>query len=122
MALNRPYIRASVRAEVERRAEKNEKGQFLDANTRQLIEGKYDLGHKAGHEHWREAEKAEGLTQEEFNERMNNPDYFQIEDPHENRSHTHEMPAEESEEENSPSEATQTNENEACTEDVGQEM
>lgn len=124
MALNRPYIRASVRAEVERRAEKNEKGQFLDANTRQPIEGKYDLGHKAGHEHWREAEKAEaeGLTQEEFNERMNNPDYFQIEDPHENRSHAHEMPAEESEEENSPSEATQTNENEACTEDVGQEM
>ena len=51
MALHRPYIRASVREEVEKRAEKNEKGQFLDANTGKPIEGKYDLGHKAGHEH-----------------------------------------------------------------------
>lgn len=96
MALNRPYIRKDVREEVERRAQKNDKGQFLDANTGEPIEGQYDLGHKAGHEHWREAEKAEseGLSQEEFNDRMNNPDYFQIEDPHENRSHAHEMPKE----------------------------
>jgi hypothetical protein len=97
MTYHRPYIRQDVRAEVERRAAKNEKGQFLDANTGQPIEGKYDLGHKAGHEHWRETEKAEeeGLTQEEFNERMNDPDLYQIEDPHENRSHAHEMPTEE---------------------------
>lgn len=106
MPLYRPYIRASVREEVERRAQKNEDGQFLDANTGKPIEGKYDLGHKAGHEHWREAQKAEeeGLTQEEFNERMNNPDYFQIEDPHENRSHAHEMPANESSESQSEAE------------------
>ncbi len=97
MALHRPYIRREVREEVERRAERNEKGEFLDANTHRPIEPHYDLGHKAGHEHWREAEQAEaeGLTQEEFNDRMNNPDYYQIEDPHENRSHAHEMPAEE---------------------------
>ena len=64
-----------------------------------FYEGQYDLGHKPGHEHWREAEKAEkeGLTQEQFNERMNNPDYYQIEDPHENRSHAHEQPKEEKE-------------------------
>lgn len=92
--LHRPYIRQSVRQEVESRAMKNEKGQFLDANTGKAIEGKYDLGHVRGHEHWREAEKAEksGMTQEQFNEHMNNPDYYQIEDPHENRSHAHEMP------------------------------
>ena len=78
MALHRPYIRRDVREEVERRAEKNDKGQFLDANTHQPIEGQYDLGHVAGHEHWREVEKAEneGLTQD------------------------HEQPAEEQEEEN----------------------
>lgn len=95
MALHRPYIRQEVRQEVERRAEKNENGQYLDANTHKPIEGQYDLGHKAGHEHWREAEQAEkeGLTQEEFNDRMNNPDLYQIEDPHENRSHEHEQPA-----------------------------
>ena len=96
MALHRPYIRKDVREEVENRAQKNEKGQFLDANTGKAIEGQYDLGHKPGHEHWREAEKAEkeGLTQEQFNDRMNNPDYYQIEDPHENRSHAHEQPRE----------------------------
>jgi hypothetical protein len=101
MALHRPYIRQEIREEVERRAEKNEMGQFLDANTHEPIEGQYDLGHKAGHEHWREEEQAEqeGLTQEEFNDRMNNPDFYQIEDPHENRSHAHEMPAEEQAEE-----------------------
>lgn len=114
MGLHRPYIRKEVREEVERRAEKNDKGQFLDANTHKPIEGQYDLGHKAGHEHWREVEQAEkeGLTQEEFNDRMNNPDYFQIEDPHENRSHAHEMP----EEENSNSD------NNEQSEENGQEM
>jgi len=95
--LNRPYIRKDVRAEVEQRAPKNEGGQFLDANTGKVIEGKYDLGHRQGHEHWREAEEAEaeGLSQEEFNDRMNNPDYYQIEDPSENCSRRHEMPAQE---------------------------
>ena len=87
--LHRPYIRQSVRAEVESRAQKNEKGQFLDANTGKAIEGKYDLGHKAGHEFRSEKAKAEaeGLTQKEFNDRMNNPDLYQIEDPSTNRSH-----------------------------------
>ncbi len=101
MGLNRPFIRKEVREEVERRAAKNEEGQFLDANTGKPIQGKYDLGHIPGHEHRREVQKAEeeGLTQEEFNDRMNNPDLYQVEDPSENRSHAHEMP------DNEPSEA-----------------
>lgn len=80
MGLHRPYIRKEVRAEVERRAEKNDKGQFLDANTHEPIEGQYDLGHVSGHEHWREVEQAEkeGLTQQEFNERMNNRIIFRL--------------------------------------------
>lgn len=89
MALHRPYIRKSVRMEVENRALKNEKGQFLDANTGKPIEGKYDLGHKYGHEYrtaLREAEEKE-LTQKEFNDQQNNADYFQIEDPCSNRGH-----------------------------------
>lgn len=92
--LHRPYIRQEVRQEVENRALKNDKGQYLDANTLMPIKGKYDLGHKPGHEFWREAKKAEkeGLTQEQFNNRMNNPDLYHIESPHENRSHSHEMP------------------------------
>lgn len=96
--LHRPYIRQEVRQEVENRAQKNNKGQYLDANTHEPIKGKYDLGHKPGHEFWREAEKAEkeGLTQEQFNNRMNNPDLYHIESPHENRSHSHEMPKDQS--------------------------
>ena len=92
--LHRPYIRQEVRQEVENRAQKNDKGQYLDANTHEPIKGKYDLGHKPGHEFWREAEKAEkeGLTQEQFNNRLNNPDLYHIESPHENRSHSHELP------------------------------
>lgn len=92
--LHRPYIRQEVRQEVENRAQKNSKGQFLDANTHKPIDGKYDMGHKPGHEFWREAEKAEkeGLTQEQFNNRMNNPDLYHIESPRENRSHSHELP------------------------------
>ena len=55
--------------------------------------GKYDLGHKSGHEFKTEKAnaKAEGLTQKEFNDRMNNPDLYQIEDPHTNRSHKFEL-------------------------------
>jgi len=106
MGLNRPYIRDHVRTEVESRAQKNEAGQFLDANTGKAIEGKYDLGHKAGHEHWRESGRAEqeGLSQSEFNDRMNNADYYQIECPSENRSRKHEMPNEASEQESSQEE------------------
>ena len=93
MALHRPYIRKSVRQEVERRAQKNEKGQFLDANTGKPIEGKYDMGHKTGYEYrtaLAEAEK-QGLSQSEFNDLQNNPDIFQIEDPSSNRSHAFEQ-------------------------------
>ena len=106
--LHRPYIRSEVRAEVEARAEKNEKGQFLDANTKQPIEGKYDLGHKAGHEFRTEQAKAEqeGLTQEQFNDKMNNPDLYQIEDPSTNRSHQFEA-KEENIEEGAKEETTQ---------------
>lgn len=97
MGINRPYIRKNVRDEVECRALRNEKGQFLDANTGKSIQGQYDLGHIPGHEHRREAQRAEeeGLTQEKFNDRMNNPDLYQIEDPSENRSHVYEMPGNE---------------------------
>ena len=93
MKLHRPYVRKSVREEVERRAEKNENGQYLDAKTGKAIEGKYDIGHKYGCENARAIKWAEqqGLTQKEFNDLMNNPDLYQIEDPSSNRSHTYEM-------------------------------
>jgi len=72
--LRRPYIRNSTRTAVEAASPRTVGGRFIDANTRLPIEGKYDLGHKPGFEFWRERLKAqaEGLTQSQFNDRMNN--------------------------------------------------
>lgn len=79
--------------DVEKRAPRNADGKFLDPNTYEEIDGPYDLGHVTGHEYWREEAQAtaEGLSQREFNDRMNNPDFYQIESPSSNRSHRYEM-------------------------------
>jgi len=91
--LHRPYIRKSTREAVENAAQKTADGKFIDPNTGKVIDGKYDLGHKPGNEHWREKAKAEaeGLTQKQFNDRMNDPSKYQIEDPSSNRSHRYEQ-------------------------------
>ena len=104
--LRRPYIRKSTRIAIEAKA-RTRGGRFTDANTGLPIKGgkrrpysrakgEYHLGHKPGHEHWRLVEKAEamGMKQKEFNDFVNNPKFFQIEDPHENMSHKHEKPRE----------------------------
>ena len=92
--LHRPYIRNAVRAEVEWRARRAADGRPLDLNTSDPIVGKPDLGHIFGREYRRELAKAEaeGLTQSQFNDRMNNPDLYQLEDPASNRSHCFEKP------------------------------
>jgi len=97
--LRRPYIRKSTREAIEKTA-KIKDGRFLDSNEGtpisggkrrkySIADGLYDIGHKPGHEHWREVAKAEaeGLTQKEFNDRMNNPKLYHIEDPVLNQSH-----------------------------------
>jgi RHS repeat-associated protein len=91
--LRRPYLRKGVRAEVDARAPRDAAGRPLDPNTGVPIEGKPDLGHKPGHEFRREKAKAqaEGLTQKEFNDRMNDPDLYQIENPSSNRSRRYEQ-------------------------------
>ncbi len=116
MALYRPHIRKSVREEVEKRAQKNENGQFLDANTGLPIEGNYDIGHKVGHEYRNSLKEAEekGLSQGEFNDLQNNPDILQIEDPSSNRGHAFEM--KETSKEKVSQESTETEE---FTEDIG---
>jgi HNH/ENDO VII superfamily nuclease with conserved GHE residues/Pretoxin HINT domain len=91
--LKRPYIRKPVRAEVEARAPRDASGRPIDPNTGAPIEGKPDLGHKPGHEFRREkaAAEAEGLTQKEFDDKMNDPDLYQLEDSSSNRSHKYEQ-------------------------------
>lgn len=77
-------------------AKKTPDGKPVDPNTGKQIEGKPDLGHKTGNEHWREAAQGqqEGLTQKQFNDRMNDPNKYQLEDPSSNRSHQFEQPRE----------------------------
>ena len=91
--LHRPYLRQSTRQAIEDAAPRDAAGKPIDPNTGQTIEGKPDIGHKAGNEFWREkaAAEAEGLTQKEFNDRMNDPSKYQLEDPSSNRSHKFEQ-------------------------------
>jgi RHS repeat-associated protein len=92
--LRRPYIRKWVTDAVASSQAKDSSGKFIDRNTRQPIEGTPDLGHVAGHEFWREKAAAENkcMSQPEFNDYMNNPEFYEYEDPSSNRSHQYEMP------------------------------
>lgn len=93
ISYHRLYIRNAVRQEVENQAPRTADGKFIDPNTFEPIDGLYDLGHVPGHEYWREAAQAqeEGVAQQEFNNGMNNPNCYQIENPFSNRSHRFEM-------------------------------
>ena len=92
--LRRPYIRKPVRADVESTAPRTAEGKPIDPNTLQPIEGKPDVGHRYGREFRREKAKAQAdeLSQKEFNERMNDPNLYQLEDPSANRSRRYEKP------------------------------
>ncbi len=56
--LHRPYIRKPVRRTVESMSPRLPDGRFLDPNTNMPINGKPHLGHKTGHEFWRERDIA----------------------------------------------------------------
>lgn len=89
---HRPYLRESVKQEIYNHSPMDRMGRYLDANTGRPIIGTPDIGHKPGHEYWREVQNAykARLTQAEFNDKMNNPNLYQLEDPHNNRSHIYE--------------------------------
>lgn len=91
--LHRPYLRKATRAAIEAAAPRDAKGRPIDPNTLKPIDGKPDVGHKTGNEYRREKAKAEadGLSQSQFNDRMNDPSKYQLEDPSSNRSHKHEQ-------------------------------
>ena len=102
MNYSRPTLRKNTIEQIKASAQKNSEGKYISPYTGKVIpekDGKqvYDIGHKQGHEHWREAKKAEeeGLSREEFIERMNDPNKYQIEDRSENRSRKYEIPAQE---------------------------
>jgi RHS repeat-associated protein len=91
--LRRPYIRNWVREEVEASALRAPDGRFIDPYTRMPTDRPI-FGHKPGYEFWRlkQAAEAEGVSQELFNESLNNPEFYEIQDYWENASHAHELP------------------------------
>ena len=91
--LRRPYIRKSTRDAVEAATPKLPDGRFINVNIDAQINGKYDVGHVTGHEFWyeRDLAMAKGMTQKQFNDYMNDPFFYRIEDPISNRSHKFEM-------------------------------
>lgn len=88
--LHRPYLREDTVNGITKGRMKN--GTFVDPNTAEIITGTPDIGHVYGHEYWRERDMAEklGWTQQEFNDYMNNPSFYQFESPSSNRSHKYE--------------------------------
>jgi len=90
--LHRPKLRKGTKEAIDAKAPRAKDGRFVDE-----VDGVPTdhpvYGHKHGHENWREIEKAEaqGLSQKELNDRMNNPDLYQIEDKTKNGNHSREM-------------------------------
>ena len=72
---------------MDRRSPRALDGRIIDPNTGPF-EGKPDLGHKPGQEFKTHKEQAQnvGLNQQQFNNKMNNPDLYQLENPSSNRS------------------------------------
>ena len=107
--LHRPYIRKKTRIAIEKSGTIID-GRFYDTvdgmdnaiaieggkrRNYSLGDGEYHLGHKEGHEYryYKEYAEKKGMTQKEFNDLMNNPAIYQIEDPHTNMSHVREAKA-----------------------------
>ncbi|WP_158887969.1 eCIS core domain-containing protein [Amycolatopsis anabasis] len=95
LELKRPALRKSLKDAVKKAAKTNAKGEYLDANTGEAIQGEPVYGHKYGREHRRLALEAseKGMTQEQFNDWVNDhPEWFQTETKANNESHRFEKP------------------------------
>jgi Domain of unknown function (DUF4157)/HNH/ENDO VII superfamily nuclease with conserved GHE residues len=95
LELKRPAIRQTTKDAIKAAAKKNAAGQYLDANTGEVIEGEPVYGHKYGREHRRLVLEAteKGMDQETFNDWVNDhPDWFQLETEANNASHRFEKP------------------------------
>lgn len=89
---SRAKLSASEKAKVE--YTKNDKNQNVDPNNKNVVlqKGKVDLGHKYGYEEkvMQMCAKKCGMSQRDYNKMMKNPDLYQWEDRHLNRSHVNE--------------------------------
>ena len=94
--LHRSYIRQSTIDAVNSNTKVNYKtGQIYDEISRKWVNpSNVELGHTTGNEYWywRNWAESQGMTQSQFNEFMNNPDFYRWQDIISNRSHIYEDP------------------------------
>lgn len=84
---DRPNLRKSTTDKIEYSTDSQ--GRIIDENTGEAITEQMDIGHKQGFEAWRCRKAAEelGWNQSQYNEFMNNPDFYQYESHTGNISH-----------------------------------
>ncbi|MDF2433863.1 MAG: hypothetical protein JWP44_3494, partial [Mucilaginibacter sp.] len=96
LELKRPSLREPTIKAIRDAADKTPDGKFfLDANTKEIIQGEPHYGHIHGKENRRLILEAseKGMTQEQFNDWVNShPEWFQTETPANNISHRFEKP------------------------------
>ncbi len=90
--LHRPKLRKGTEEAIDAKTPRVKDGRFLNIDGKPTSNPVY--GHKRGHENWREIERAEAqwLSQGPSNDRMNNPELYQIEDRLKNADHSREIP------------------------------
>lgn len=89
--MHRPYIRQDTIDVVNANTKVNYKtGQIYDSISRKWVDpGNVELGHTAGNEFafYRDWAESQGWTRSQFNDFMNNPDFYAWQDIYSNRSH-----------------------------------
>ena len=94
--LHRPYIRQSTIDVVNANTKVNYKtGQIYDEISKKWVDpSNVELGHTTGNEYWywRNWAEAQGMTQEQFNDFMNNSEFYRWQEITSNRSHLYEDP------------------------------
>ena len=92
--LHRPYIRKDTLDAVNENTQYNSDGQLWDKIGEKYVDpGNVELGHVPGNEFAFERDVAESLgwSQQQFNDHMNNPEFYAWQNIHDNRSHAFEM-------------------------------
>ncbi len=94
--LHRPYIRQSTIDGVNANTKVNYKtGQIYDNISKKWVNPEnVELGHKTDYEYWylRDMAESQGMTQSQFNDFMNNSDFYSWQEINSNRSHMFENP------------------------------
>ena len=89
--LNRPYIRQATIDAVNASTKVDYKtGQIYDSISDKWVDpSNVELGHTTGNEfaYYRDWAESQGMTQQQFNDFMNNPDFYAWQDIYSNRSH-----------------------------------